>query len=58
MNPTNWIAKTFVFTILSAIVLIAATLPVNAAKVKKNPVKPKQTKLWQPIEDQIIKEKI
>ena len=58
MNPTNWIAKTFVFTILSAIVLIAATLPVNAAKGKKNQVKPKQTKLWQQIEDQIIKEKI
>jgi len=54
MNPTSWIAKTFVFTILSAIVLIAATLPVNAAKGKKNQVKPKQTKLWQQVEERSL----
>ena len=51
MNTIDFMTKLFAFAIMSAIVLIAATLPVHAAKGKKNCVKSNQTKLWQQIDE-------
>ena len=51
MNPINYITKLFAFIVLAAIVLITATLPVYAAKDKKNRRQSKQTKLWQQIDE-------
>jgi len=54
MNPINRIAKLFVFIILSAIVLIAASSPLYAAKGRKISSKMKQTKLWQQVDESFI----
>ena len=51
MNTINSMTKLFAFTIVLAIVLLAATSHVYAAKSKKNRIKPEQSKLWQQVEE-------
>ncbi len=51
MNPTNYITKFFAFTMLTAIILVAAVSHINAAKGKNNSSKSKQTRLWQQIDE-------
>lgn len=51
MNSVNSITKLFAFAILSAVVLVAATSHVYAAKGKKNRSKSQQAKLWRQIDE-------
>lgn len=54
MNPINRIAKLFVFIILAAIVLIAVSSPVSAAKGKKNRSQPEPAKLWRQVDESSV----